>query len=410
MTSDNVVVIAGTGQGGLQVAASLRQDGFEGRIVMVGEEPGLPYQRPPLSKTYLKEGDASRLLLRAPDFFETQSIELIEETRITSIDRKAKTVALSNGDTLGYDYLVLAVGTRNRKLPLEGAGLENVVEMRTLAHANDIRERIGGCRHVIVIGGGFIGLEFAAVARALGLEVTVLEAMPRLMGRVVSPAVSEFFLKAHRENGVEVKQGAMAARILDDGTGKVAGVELKDGRTIDGDMVLVAAGVVPNVEIAAEAGLEIDNGVVVDAIMLTSDPAISAIGDCASFIHARSGRRVRLESVQNAVDQAKCVAAHIVGRPAPYDVVPWFWSDQGPLKLQIAGLTDDADDVVVREPGPGRLSAYCFRKGELIGVETVNVPADHMMARRLLASGTPVTRAALEAVDFNLKAAAQPAA
>ncbi|HSM43285.1 MAG TPA: FAD/NAD(P)-binding oxidoreductase [Afifellaceae bacterium] len=398
------VVIAGAGQAGLQVAVSLRQLGFDGEITLVGDEPGLPYQRPPLSKAYLKDGAAERLVLRNADFFADNRIELLNENRVDAIDRQARAVTLGSGSAIGYDHLVLALGARNRQLPLDGAGLENVVELRTLAHAADIRERLGSISHAVVIGGGFIGLEFAAVARGLGKAVTVLEATPRVMGRVVSEPVSAYFAEFHRAAGVALETGAMAAGLTDDGQGRVAGVRLADGRTVDCDMVLVAAGIVPNVEPAAAAGLDVDNGIVVDERLQTGDPAVSAIGDCAAFPDPASGERIRLESVQNATDQAKFVAARLTGADGVYDAVPWFWSDQGDRKLQIAGLTGPADDRVSIDGGDGRLSVHCFRDGTFIGCETVNVPADHMMARRMLGTAGRFTRTELDEAGFDLKA------
>lgn len=398
------VVIAGAGQAGLQVAVSLRQLGFDGEIILIGDEPGLPYQRPPLSKAYLKEGEAERLVLRNAEFFDEHRIELIDNTRIETIDRKARSVKLGGGREIDYNHLVLALGARNRQLPLEGAKLENVVELRTLAHAADIRKRLGSTSHAAVIGGGFIGLEFAAVATALGKQVTVLEAAPRVMSRVVAEPVSEYFADFHRIAGVTLETEAMAASLLDDGRGRVAGVRLADGRTIDCDMVLIAAGIVPNVELATAAGLATDNGIVVDERLVTGDPTISAIGDCANFPDLATGARVRLESVQNATDQAKFVAARLTGADTAYEAVAWFWSDQGDRKLQIAGLTARADECVSIEGEDGRFSVHCFRDAIFIGCETVNVPADHMMARRMLGSVMPFTRSDFEQVEFDLKA------
>lgn len=308
------VVIVGAGQGGCQAAVSLRQEGHEGPVVLIGEEPGLPYQRPPLSKAYLREGREDRLLLRPQAFFETSDITLRSGERVAAIDAAAHSVRLGDGEEIPYDHLVLATGARNRKLPLEGADLDNVVELRTKADADDIRARLAGKKHAVVVGGGFIGLEFAAVARGLGLDVTVLEAADRVMSRVVSAQTSAYFDRFHADAGTRIVYGAMASRII--GKDAVAGIETADGTRLDCDLVLIAAGVVPNTELAADAGLEIDNGIAVDARLLTSDPDISAIGDCASFVHPLAGRRVRLESVQNAIDQARCVAARLAGRPA----------------------------------------------------------------------------------------------
>lgn len=405
---DTTVVIAGAGQAGFQTALSLRQEGFAGRIVLVGEEPGLPYQRPPLSKAYIRDGRGERLLFRNADFFAASDIDYRPAHAVTAIDRHARLVTLSDGATLRYDHLVIATGARNRRLAMPGIDLAGVLDLRTLADAEAIRAALAEAGSVVVIGGGFIGLEIAATANAAGARVTVLEATPRLMSRVVSPAISEHFLAAHRGAGIDVRLDAFAAAILGDGNGRAAGVGLADGEEVAGELVLVAAGIVPNAELAETAGLTVHDGVRVDDMLLTDDPSISAIGDCASFPFGHDGVQLRLESVQNAVDQAKCVARRLVGRPERYRAVPWFWSDQGPDKLQIAGLTAGADDMVVGPtPDGAKLTVLCFRRGELVGVETVNAPADHMAARRLLASGQPLGRAGIEAQSFGLAAMAR---
>ena len=397
------VVIVGAGQGGFQAAASLRQEGYEGPVTLIGNEPGLPYQRPPLSKDYLKDGDADRLALRPAAFYETAGIDVLSDVGASRIDRDGRHVELSDGRTLRYDKLILATGSRNRKLPVPGADLQGVVELRTLADAQALRARLPQVRHAIVIGGGFIGLEFAAVARSFGVEVTVIEAAERVMSRVVSPATSEHFHALHRDLGVELRLGATAAEILGDG-GRATDVRLSDGTEVAGDLVVVAVGIVPNVELAEEAGLDCANGIVVDAELRTSDPDIFAIGDCVSFVPHGRADRLRLESVQNAVDGARAVAATICGRPTPLTAVPWFWSDQATAKLQIAGLTHDSDRHEVVPRGEGKLCVFCFREGRLVGLETVNAPADHMAARKLLAARTDVTPAELEAADWRLKA------
>ncbi len=403
--SDRIVIV-GAGQAGFQTAASLRQDGHSGEIVLLGAEEGLPYQRPPLSKTYIKEGQAERLLFRNADFFTTNRIEYEDGVTVTQIDRGDRQVELGDGRRIGYSHLVLATGTRNRRLPLPGIDLKGVLALRTLADADIIRDALGRASSLVVIGGGFIGLEIAATARILGLQVTVLEATSRLMSRVVSPPISEHFLAAHRASGIDVRLDALAKRIVDGGDGRAAGVEIADQGTVAADLVLVSAGVLPNAEIAEQAGLYIHDGIRVDDTLATEDPGISAIGDCASFPFGQDGVQTRLESVQNAIDQAKCVSRRLVGQPEPYAKVPWFWSDQGSDKLQIAGLTNGADHHVVRADG-SKLSVLCFRRGELIGVETVNVAPDHMFARRLLAREQPVTLEAAEAAGFDIPALAK---
>ena len=398
------VVIAGAGQGGFQVAASLRQDGFDGEVLLVGDEPGLPYQRPPLSKEYIKTGNADRLLFRNADFFEKNAIRYLDGRRLAAIHRADETVELDDGQAHGFDHLVLALGARNRRLPIAGMELEGVMQLRTLADAERIRTAIAPGLSLVVIGGGFIGLEIAATAAAAGAKVTVLEATDRLMSRVVSPAISAHFLAMHRAAGVDIRLGTMARGIRDDGRGRAAAVEIEGG-TVDADLVLVSAGIVPNVEIAEAAGLYVQDGIRVNDLMETSAAEISAIGDCASFPFGHDGTLIRLESVQNAIDQAKCVVQRLLGRPEPYDKVPWFWSDQAAFKLQIAGLTAGADHQVARPSDDGaKLTVHCFRHGALIGVETVNAPGDHMMARKLLALATPPTLETVEAAGYDLKA------
>lgn len=399
------VIVVGSGQAGFQLAASLRQDGFDGEILIFGTEQGLPYQRPPLSKGYIKDGLSDRLLFRNADFFEKNDIVLEDGVTVTSIDRAAATVTLSDARVIGYDHLVIATGTRNRRLPVPGIDLDNVLGLRTLADAETLRDRLSRASRLAVIGGGFIGLEVAATARAAGLGVTVLEATPRLMSRVVSPPVSDYFLSVHRAAGIHVRLDTLARAIVGDGAGKACGVEAASGEVIPADLVLVSAGVVPNVEIAAVAGLFVQDGIRVDDQMATEDPAISAIGDCVSFPYGQDGTFIRLESVQNAIDQAKCLSRRLVGHPEPYDKLPWFWSDQGPHKLQIAGLTGGADHYETRGGAEAaKLSVQCYRRGELIGVETVNVPADHMAARRILVQTPPLSLDAARTQGFDLPA------
>lgn len=397
------VVIAGAGQAGFQVALSLRQGGFGGRIVLVGDEGRLPYQRPPLSKAYLKEGFGfERLLFRADGFFAQNGIELRLDDAATRIDRAAAMLHLASGEALAYDRLVLATGARNRALPLEGATLPNVLMLRGAAEAERLRAAMEEARRLVVIGGGFIGLEVAASARASGLDVTVLEAADRLMARVVSPAVSQFFRDAHRAMGTEILLGQKVLRIA--GGRQAEAVETADGRHA-ADLVLVAAGVAPNDELARDAGLDADGGIRVDRFMTTSDPTIFAIGDCAVFESRHASGPVRLESVQNAVDQAKCAAARIIGNDEAYDSVPWFWSDQGSFKLQIAGITTGADHVhALGSPAEGRFVAYCFRGDDLLGIETINRPGEHMAGRKLLSSDFRLARSDVARDDFDFRA------
>ncbi|MTH79612.1 FAD-dependent oxidoreductase [Paracoccus aestuariivivens] len=384
------VVIVGAGQGGFQAAASLRTEGHGGPITLIGAEPGLPYQRPPLSKAYLKSGEEEALQLRPASFFEKNCIDLMPETRIEGIDRTAARITAC-GRNIAYDHLVLATGTRNLRPPIPG--LERALDLRTLADARKLRDALPGKRRVAVIGGGFIGLEFAAVARRLGHEVTVAEAAPRLMSRAVSPEISTRFLAMHRGLGVDIRLGSAVTEVTDEG------IALTDGAFVDADLVLLAAGVVPNIELATEAGLATANGVVTDARLLTSDPAISALGDCAVFPLTGSGRLVRLESVQAATDHARTIAKRLVGdREVAYTAVPWFWSDQADWKLQIAGLADPSDESVSRDDG----AVLRFADGVLTAVETVNDAKAHMQARKLLAGGASARRDSLAERDYDL--------
>ena len=406
-TDSDRVVIVGAGQGGFQAAASLRQEGFKGRVTLVGDEPGLPYQRPPLSKAYMKDGDPKRLALRAEAFFAESGIERVEG-RVVAIDRAAARVLLAGGEALAYDRLILATGARNAVPPVVGLSqaVESraVVGLRTLAEAEFLRGRIAAVGRAVVIGGGFIGLEFAAVARAAGLAVTVVEAADRLMARVVSPEIAGYFLDLHRSFGVEVRLGAAAAAV------EPGVVTLAGGERVAGDLILLAAGVRPNVELAAAAGIAVGNGVLVDGRLVSSDPAVSALGDVALY-PGPDGARVRLESVQAAVDHARHIARRVAtGDGAHYRAVPWFWSDQGDRKLQIAGLRHPRHRTVV-VPGPAERPVVLSLDGEILkAVETVNAPAPHMAARRLLAAGRQVTLGEIEAAGFDLVALAKATA
>jgi 3-phenylpropionate/trans-cinnamate dioxygenase ferredoxin reductase subunit len=398
-------VIIGAGQGGFQLAASLREHGYAAPIALIGDEGLLPYQRPPLSKAYLLgEMDAERLLLRPQAFYATRSIELILNDHATGIDRPGARVMLASGRMLAYDHLVLALGARNRKLPVGGSTLDGVFYLRTRAEADAIHRRLLQAQSIVVVGAGFIGLELAAVASKLGKRVTVVEALGRAMSRAVTPPLSDFYAQAHAGWGVELMLNARLQTIEGEG-GSVSGLVLADGRRLAAELVLVGIGIEPNVELAAAAGLATANGVVVDRRLATADPRISAIGDCAAFPDPTSGTRIRLESVQNAVDQARCVAKRIAGEAEDYAAVPWFWSDQRDLKLQMVGLTAGCDETVLRgDPQKRAFSVFCFRAGKLVGIESVNRAADHMFGRRLLAAGESITPEQAADASFDLKA------
>ncbi len=363
------VLIVGAGHAGFQLATSLRQSGFSESIRLLNDEAHLPYQRPPLSKAYLKGGGGADSLMFRPDkFYRDQNIELIAD-RAVAIDRDRHRVLLASGALLDYGHLVLATGARNRLLDIPNANLEAVRYLRILDESEVLRQRLSPGQRVVVIGAGFIGLEFAATARAKGLEVDVLELGTRVMARAVTAEISEFFQARHAATGIRIHLGVQATSIESDGA-KVTGVSLSDGRHIPADLVVVGVGVLPNVELAAEAGLPVAAGIIVNEQLVTADPDISAIGDCALFASPRFGALLRLESVQNATDHARCVAARLTGDARDYDGLPWFWSDQGPDKLQIAGLTTGYDHVAVRgNPEEGSFSVFCYKSGHLVGIE-----------------------------------------
>jgi 3-phenylpropionate/trans-cinnamate dioxygenase ferredoxin reductase subunit len=377
------VVIVGGGQGGFQTAASLRTEGFEGSITIVGDEPHLPYQRPPLSKGMLLGKQQERhAFLRPADFYTTQRIELITSQRVTSIDTQSRRVTLASGTDLEYDYLVLAIGARNRTLLIDGA-----LYVRTLGESLELRQRLTDASTVEVIGGGFIGLEVAAAARMLGKEVTVFEVASRLMARVLAPVLSDYFREQHEARGVRVLLNA-------------------SGVAPAADLIVAGVGVVPNIELAGEAGLPVANGIQVDEHLRTADPRIFAIGDCAEFPSSYAGARVRLESVQNAVDQAACVAKTIAGRPSHYDAAPWFWSDQFDVHLQMAGLTSGGEDTVTRgDPASGKFSVFYYREGMLKAINSINRPAEHLTARKLIGARVHVTPDQAADESFDLKSA-----
>ena len=400
------VVIVGAGHAGVQAAASLREQGFDGEVVLLSAEKDPPYQRPPLSKAFLKgEMDIHGLPLRADAHFREQRIDLRLGVGAKRIDRAAQQVELSDGGAIAYGHLILATGARQRRLNAPGVDLPGVFALRDIADATAIRERLGAKPKVVIIGAGFIGLEIAATAASLGAEATVVE-IARPMGRAVSPIMSDFFLREHAAFGARFRLGVGVAAIK--GREHAETVILTDGEELTADLVVVGIGVVAEDALARECGLECDNGIVVDEFLLTSDSTISAIGDCTDFPHAALGMRTRLESVQNAVDQGRSVAARLIGSPKPYNELAWFWSDQGDLKLMIAGLAHGVDQWVVRgDPATRAFSTFGFRDGKLAVVESVNRAGDHAAAKRII--GTTKTLTPEEAADpaFDLRGLAK---
>lgn len=378
------VVIVGAGQAGAALAAKLRALGHQGEIVMLGDEPAPPYQRPPLSKAYLLgEMEEDRLWLRAPEFWAENGVELRLGQAVTAIDPTARTVTVG-GEPLEYDHLALTTGSTPRRLPASvGGSLAGVYTVRTLADVDAMRGEFRPGRKVIIVGGGYIGLEAAAVASKLGLDVTVLEMAPRILQRVAAPETSDYVRALHQAHGVKVLESTGLNRLV--GDERVAGALLTDGRQLPADFVIVGVGITPNTHLAEMAGLAIDNGIATDELGRTSDPSIWSAGDCASF--PWQAGRIRLESVGNAIDQAEAVAANILGAGVPYQAKPWFWSDQYDLKLQIAGLNIGYDHIVTRK-GEGDVASFWYYRGaDLLAVDAMNDSRAYMVGKRLIEMG-----------------------
>ncbi len=399
------VLIIGAGHAGGSAAALLRQYGFEGEIVLAGEEAAAPYQRPPLSKAWLKgEAGLEDLLLRPESFYAEQKIDLRTGVTATAIDADAKSVTFADGAVEAYDVLILATGSMARKLAIPGADRPGLLELRTLDDAERLKSVLAPGKRLAVVGGGYVGLEAAASARALGAEAVVIERMDRVLARVASQTLSTFFTDLHRRHGVEILTGVEVAGFED------GGVRLADGGLIAADAILVGVGALAREALARTAGLACENGVVVDETARTSDPAIYAIGDATHRpIPVHGGRMHRLESVPNALEQAKQAAAAIVGRAVPAPEVPWFWSDQYDVKLQIAGLPFDADRQVVRgDPATGGFAVFHLNGDRIVCVEAVNAPAEFMGGRLLIGKATPVDAALLADPAVSIKAVAKP--
>lgn len=401
--SDKGIVIVGASHGGVQLAASLREKGYEGPLTMLTSEPDLPYQKPPLSKGYIKEPDPKPTPLRPEKFYTDRSIDLRLGTTASALDLSGREVRLADGSAIRCSKIALAVGSRPRRIPIPNIDAPGVLELRTYQDSQAIKAGFNAASSVLVIGGGFIGLEIAATAAVLGKQVTVLEAEGRLMARAVSPAVSAYFFGYLTALGADIRLNARVSGIRLSG-GTASGADLADGSVIDSDCVISGTGVLPCTELAEAAGLAIENGIAVGPTMLSSVPEIASIGDCASYVHWQVGRRVRLESVQNAVDQAKTAAAALLGEAEPYHEVPWFWSDQAEAKLQIAGLSDGTETAVLRgDPESGSFSAFLFADGKLRCVESVNKAGDHALGRRLLSLDAGLTPEQAADPDFDLR-------
>jgi 3-phenylpropionate/trans-cinnamate dioxygenase ferredoxin reductase subunit len=397
--AESTVAIIGGGQAGGEAATLLRQNRFEGRIVLIGEEDYLPYMRPPLSKAFLaREIAKDALTYKAAVAYDKAHVEMRLGERVEEIDRRDKRLLLNDGATFGYDRLVIATGGRARELPVPGAALRNILYLRTIADVELLQPLMESGRRLVIVGGGYVGLEVAAVAVKRGLAVTVLESAPRVLARVTAPALSEFYERIHREAGVDIRTGVTVSGFAVGGEdGCVASVHCANGESFAADFVLIGIGLVPHTEIAERAGLSVDDGIVVDQASRSSDPDIYAIGDCA--MHAYHGflrRKIRIESVPNALEQARAAAASITGRPVPEALAPWFWSDQYDLKLQMTGLSDGYDELVIR----GKMEASSFiafylKDGRIIAADSVNRPGDFMAAKRLVGERMTIAPARL---------------
>ena len=395
------IVVIGAGQAGATLVAKLRSAGHAGPITLIGEENAPPYQRPPLSKAYLMgEMAEERLYLRSAEFYESHDITLRLGQKVSAIDAAAKTVTVGS-DTLHYDHLALTTGSVPRRLPAAvGGDLGGVYTVRSLGDVDAMRPEFVAGRRVVIIGGGYIGLEAAAVAAKLGLDVTVVEMAPRILQRVAAPETSDHFRALHGSHGVKILEGVGLDRLL--GEGRVTGARLTDGRELPADFVIAGVGIVPATALAKMAGVEIDNGIKTDAHGRTSDPHIWSAGDCASF--PWRGGRLRLESVQNAIDQAEVVAENMLGAAKSYVPTPWFWSDQFDCKLQIAGLNTGYDTIVTRGPDGEAVSFWYFRGDQLLAIDAMNDPRAYMVGKRLLEMGRTVDPAAVRNPDTVLKA------
>jgi 3-phenylpropionate/trans-cinnamate dioxygenase ferredoxin reductase subunit len=397
-------VIIGASHAAAQLAPTLRQEGWQGRIIIVGDEPYMPYHRPPLSKTFLSgEKSLEDINIRPPIIYEKAEIEFMLNTRIESIDRDNKKLSLDSGGTLEYNKLALTTGSRVRKVDLPGIDLEGVYYLRDVNDVEKIKAHVEAGKKAVIVGGGYIGLETAAVLRHSGMEVSVLEMMERVLQRVTAPEVSAFYDRIHSEEGVNINCGVGVSAI--EGETKVSKVICSDGSEYAADLVVVGVGIVPNVELAEAAGLEVNNGIVVDEFARTSDADIVAAGDCTMHHNALYDRDIRLESVQNATDQARVAALTLCRKEKAYAALPWFWSDQYDLKLQIAGLSQGYDEVIVRgdRENSRSFAAFYLKDGVVISVDAVNKPPEFMVGKRLINGKVKVDKTKLADNSVSMK-------
>ncbi|MDP9141342.1 MAG: FAD-dependent oxidoreductase [Pseudomonadota bacterium] len=401
MTSTTLIV--GAGQAGSDMASALRQNGYDGRIVLIGEEPAVPYRRPPLSKAFLSgEVDEASLYIKTREAYAKHDIELRTDVRVAMIHRSAHAVSLADGTQLSYDKLALTTGGRARRLDLPGADKPNVFYVRTIDDIRRLREHFNPMQRLVIIGGGYIGLEVAAVGIKSGLEVTLVEAMPRLLARVTGPELSQYYDSVHRRHGVDIRLGVGVQAL--EGDQLAEAVILQDGTRLPADIVIVGIGLIPNTELAEGCGLAVDNGILVDLYSQTSDPDILAAGDCTNHENGFFGRRMRLESVPNASEQARVAAATICGKRVPHAGVPWFWSDQYNLKLQMVGLSQGHERIVVRgSMATDSFAAFYLQSGVVIAVDAVNRPQDFMLGKKMVAARVQADAAALADESLALK-------
>ncbi len=399
-------VVIGGSHASAQFVVSLRQGGWDGEIILLGDETDLPYHRPPLSKDFLSGNkDLEEILIRPASVYENAEITLKLGTRVTAIDRHKKTVSTNKNEIINYDKLVIATGARVRKLPIEGADNARVMYLRDTNDVRAIKSVIARDKRAVIIGGGYIGLETAASMRKQGMKVTVLEAMDRILQRVTAPVMSDFYRRVHTEEGVQIAETEMASSI--DVNDKELVVNTKSGKLYPADIIIIGIGVIPNTELAAEAGLEVGNGITVNEFCQTDDPDIYAIGDVTWHYNPIYDTHIRLESVPNAMEQGKTAALHINGKEKPYNSLPWFWSDQFDLKLQIAGLSQGYDDIVIRgdHEGSRSFAAFYFKGDRLLAVDAVNAPREFMMTKMALTKGQTLDKAILSNPNADLKSA-----
>ena len=397
------IVIIGAGQAAAQAIQTLQANEFDGKIALIGDEAYVPYERPPLSKGLLAgEIELEKLFFKKPTYFTEKGIDLRLKTTVTRIERAAKRLTLDDGSTLAYDQLLLATGARVRRISIPGADLPGIHYLRGIDDVLGIRAELAPGKRLVLVGAGYIGLEVAAVAQKLGTQVTVLEMMDRVMARVVAPPVSAFYDQVHRAAGVDIR--LQTGVVAFEGDGRVTAVVTDKGDKVPADMVIVGIGVAPNVELAQDAGLAVDNGIVVDDCGRTSDPDIFAAGDVTNHPNALLRRAIRLESVQNAVSQGRAAALAMLGKPEPYNEVPWFWSDQYDLKLQIAGLSEPTDEAIVRgDPATRKFSVAYLRDGVFVAINTINMLKDFLPAKRLIAEKRVVDKIRLADATISLK-------